>query len=81
IFIFGNTAEEVEAFRRHGKKPRDYYEKEEELHQVLTQIGSGVYNPEEPGRYRDQVDSQNNYGDHYQVQAAYSSYVDCQDTV
>ncbi len=47
IFIFGNTAEEVEALRRQGYKPRDYYEKDEELHQVLTQIGSGVFNPEE----------------------------------
>lgn len=27
IFIFGNTAEEVEALRRQGYKPRDYYEK------------------------------------------------------
>ncbi|MEA7931610.1 PfkB family carbohydrate kinase, partial [Salmonella enterica subsp. enterica serovar Montevideo] len=28
IFIFGNTAEEVEALRRQGYKPRDYYEKD-----------------------------------------------------
>lgn len=81
IFIFGNTAEEVEALRRQGYKPRDYYEKDEELHQVLTQIGSGVFNPEEPGRYRDLVDSLINFGDHYQVLADYRSYVDCQDKV
>lgn len=43
IFIFGNTAEEVEALRSQGYKPREYYEKDEELHQVLTQIGSGVF--------------------------------------
>lgn len=78
IFIFGNTAEEVEALRRQGYKPRDYYEKDEELHQVLTQIGSGVFNPEEQGRYRDLVDSLINFGDHYQVLADYRSYVDCQ---
>ncbi|EHW4466145.1 glycogen/starch/alpha-glucan family phosphorylase [Salmonella enterica subsp. enterica serovar Kottbus] len=81
IFIFGNTAEEVEALRRQGYKPRDYYEKDEELHQVLTQIGNGVFNPEEPGRYRDLVDSLINFGDHYQVLADYRSYVDCQDKV
>lgn len=45
IFIFGNTAEEVEELRRQGYKPREYYEKDEELHQVLTQIGSGVFSP------------------------------------
>lgn len=77
IFIFGNTAEEVEALRRQGYKPRDYYEKDEELHQVLTQIGSGVFNPGRAGRYRDLVDSLINFGDHYQVLADYRSYVDC----
>lgn len=60
IFIFGNTAEEVEELRRQGYKPREYYEKDEELHQVLTQIGSGVFSPEDPslsrsGRFADQL--------------------------
>ncbi|MGS9179332.1 glycogen/starch/alpha-glucan phosphorylase, partial [Salmonella enterica subsp. enterica serovar Infantis] len=36
IFIVGNTAEEVEGLRRQGYMPRDFYEKDEELHQVLT---------------------------------------------
>ena len=31
IFIFGNTAEEVEELRRSGYKPREYYEQDEEL--------------------------------------------------
>ncbi len=48
---------------------------------MLTQIGSGVFSPEEPGRYRDLVDSLINFGDHYQVLADYRSYVDCQDKV
>lgn len=52
IFIFGNTAEEVEELRRQGYKPREYYEKDEELHQVLTQIGSGVFSPEDPSLSR-----------------------------
>ena len=81
IFIFGNTAEEVEALRKQGYSPREYYEEDEELRQVLTQIATGVFNPEEPGRYRDLVDSLINFGDHYQVLADYRSYVDCQDKV
>ena len=81
IFIFGNTAEEVEALRAKGYKPREYYEQDEELNQVLTQIGSGLFSPEEPGRYRDLVDSLINFGDHYQVLADYRSYVDCQEKV
>lgn len=48
---------------------------------MLTQIGSGVFSPEEPGRYRDLVDSLINFGDHYQVLADYRSYVDCRDKV
>jgi len=81
IFIFGNTTEEVEALRAKGYSPRDYYEQDEELRQVLTQIATGVFNPDEPGRYRDLVDSLINFGDHYQVLADYRSYVDCQDKV
>lgn len=81
IFIFGNTAQEVEALRAQGYKPRDYYEQDRELNQVLTQIGSGLFSPEEPGRYRDLVDSLINFGDHYQVLADYRSYVDCQEKV
>ncbi len=81
IFIFGNTADEVEALRRAGYNPRDYYEQDEELRQVLTQIATGVFSPEEPSRYRDLVDSLINFGDHYQVLADYRSYVDCQDNV
>jgi starch phosphorylase len=81
FFIFGNTAEEVEALRRQGYNPRDYYEKDEELHRVLTPIGSGVFSPDEPESYRDLVDSLIGFGDHYQVLADYRSYVDCQDKV
>ncbi|WP_459610316.1 glycogen/starch/alpha-glucan phosphorylase, partial [Enterobacter asburiae] len=43
IFIFGNTTEEVGALRRKGYSPRQYYEEDEELRQVLTQIATGVF--------------------------------------
>ncbi|MGI3453645.1 glycogen/starch/alpha-glucan phosphorylase, partial [Citrobacter arsenatis] len=78
IFIFGNTANQVQTLRRDGYDPRHIFEKDEELHQVLTQIGTGVFSPQEPGRYRDVLDSLINFGDYYQVLADYRSYVDCQ---
>ncbi len=81
IFIFGNTAEEVEELRRQGYKPRDYYDQDDELREVLTQIATGVFNREDPSRYRDLVDSLLNFGDHYQVLADFRSYVDCQEKV
>ncbi|BDH44246.1 alpha-1,4 glucan phosphorylase [Salmonella enterica subsp. enterica serovar Choleraesuis] len=81
IFIFGNTAQEVEALRAKGYNPREYYDQDKELYQVLTQIGTGTFSPQEPTRYRDLLDSLINFGDHYQVLADYRSYVDCQDAV
>ena len=81
IFIFGNTTPQVEALRQGGYNPRDYYEGDEELHQVLTQIASGVFSPQDPGRYRNLFDSLVNFGDHYQLLADYRSYVDTQDKV
>jgi starch phosphorylase len=81
IFIFGNTTPQVEALRKGGYNPRDYYEKDEELHQVLTQIASGLFSPQDPGRYRNLFDSLVNFGDHYQLLADYRSYVDTQDKV
>lgn len=34
-------------------RTRECYEQDDELRQVLTQIATGLFNPEEPGRYRD----------------------------
>lgn len=71
----------LDELRRSGYNPRSYYDNDEELRQVLTQIATGVFSPGEPGRYRDLVDSLINFGDHYQVLADYRSYIDCQDKV
>lgn len=81
IFIFGNTTPQVEALRNNGYNPREYYEKDEELHRVLTQIATGLFSPDEPKRYSNLFDSLVNFGDHYQVLADYRSYVDTQDQV
>ena len=81
IFIFGNTAEQVEALRHNDYNPHDYYEKDSELHQVLTQIATGVFSPEEPYRYTSLFNSLVNLGDYYQLLADYRSYVDTQEKV
>ena len=79
MFIFGNTAEQVEALRQNGYNPRQYYEKDSELHRVLNQIATGVFSPNEPRRYSDLFDSLVNFGDHWQLLADYRSYVDTHD--
>lgn len=81
IFIFGNTTPQVEALRASGYNGRDFYEKDAELHQALTQIATGLFSPQEPGRYRNIFDSLVSLGDHYQLLADYRSYVDMQDEV
>lgn len=81
IFIFGNTAPQVEALRNNGYNSRTFYENDEELHLVLTQIATGVFSPQEPGRYRNIFDSLVSLGDHYQLLADYRSYIDTQDKV
>ncbi|EHD19783.1 MULTISPECIES: glycogen phosphorylase [Brenneria] len=78
IFIFGNTADQVDALRQNGYNPREYYDKDEELHRVLTQIATGVFSPDDARRYSDLFDSLVNFGDYYQLLADYRSYVDTQ---
>ncbi|NIF24241.1 MULTISPECIES: glycogen phosphorylase [Pantoea] len=81
IFIFGNTTPQVEQLRQQGYNPRKYFDEDEELRQVLTQIATGVFSPQEPNRYRNLFDALVNFGDHYQLLADYRSYVDTQDKV
>ncbi|MDU4092709.1 MAG: glycogen/starch/alpha-glucan phosphorylase, partial [Pantoea sp.] len=81
IFIFGNTADQVEKLRREGYNPRKYYEEDEELRLALTQIATGVFSPQETGRYHNIYDTLMGLGDHYQLLADYRSYVDTQDKV
>ncbi|WP_034917651.1 MULTISPECIES: glycogen phosphorylase [Erwinia] len=81
IFIFGNTTPQVEALRSNGYNARQFYEQDAELHQALTQLATGVFSPQEPGRYQNIFDSLVNLGDHYQLLADYRSYVDTQDKV
>lgn len=78
IFIFGNTVEQVEILRRNGYDPIAYMEADRDLRKVVQQVMSGVFSPEEPGRYSD---VNQGYGDYYQVLADFRSYVDTQNRV
>ena len=78
MFIFGNTAEQVEQLRENGYDPHKIYDNDPELHQVLTQIATGTFSPDEPNRYQNLFDMLVNLGDHYQLLADYRSYIDTQ---
>jgi starch phosphorylase len=56
MFIFGMTAEEVEARRAHGLDARAAVAACPALAQVLDALRSGVFSPEEPDRYRPLAD-------------------------
>jgi starch phosphorylase len=77
IFIFGMTTDEVSALRAQGYRPRDYYENNAELREVLDMIHHGYFNSMEPGRYRDLVDNLLEV-DHYMLLADYASYIEVQ---
>ncbi|EGP01723.1 glycogen/starch/alpha-glucan phosphorylase [Pasteurella multocida] len=80
IFIFGNTVEQVESLRRHGYRPFDYYQNDEELRKVVDQIVSGRFSPTDADRYHQLLQSLQ-YHDYYQAFADFRSYVDMQQNV
>jgi len=81
IFIFGLTAQEVEAHRASGHSPWDYYHDNPELRTVICQIADGTFSPDEPGRFRPLTDRLLHEGDPYMVRADYASYIQCQELV
>ena len=80
IFIFGNTVEQVEALRREGYRPFDYYQNDEQLREVIDQIIRGDFSPEEPNRYHSLIQGLQYY-DYYQSFADFRSYVEAQKAV
>jgi starch phosphorylase len=51
IAIFGLTAQEVAQKRAEGYNPREVIENSRELRQAIQAIASGVFSPDDPGRY------------------------------
>ena len=75
IFIFGLRTPEVQALRQSGYQPMRLYESTPALKAVLDAVATGVFSPDEPGRYRALVDSLLRGGDHYLLLADYEAYV------
>ena len=80
IFIFGLTTPEVAEIKANNYNPRDYYQQNAELKQVLDMISNGFFSMQEPQRYQAIVDSLLNQ-DNYLLLADYTSYITCQDEV
>jgi len=77
IFIFGMTAEEVEARRAAGIGNEDVIARSPALRQALDEIASGRFSPEEPDRYRGLVDVIT-HNDYFLVGADFDAYAAAQ---
>jgi len=81
IFIFGLTAEEVQARRRSGYYPIELARNNAELGEVLRQVRDGVFSPDDLRRFAPVVDGLTGDGEYFLVLADYEDYVDTQDRV
>ncbi len=80
FFLFGLTTSEVYALKSQGYAPRQYYETNPELKDVLDRVAAGDFSKGDPGLFRPLIDSLLN-ADPFLLLADYQSYVDCQDQV
>ncbi len=77
IFIFGLTAAEAAQRRALGIDSREIIAGSAALRRALEAIGSGLFSPSEPDRFRDLVDVLT-YHDHFLVSADFDSYAAAQ---
>ncbi|HVA79291.1 MAG TPA: glycogen/starch/alpha-glucan phosphorylase [Candidatus Binataceae bacterium] len=81
IFIFGLTAEQIEAMTiRNEYHARDYYESDPRLKRVLDEIASDRFCPGEPGLFRWVRDALLER-DEYFLMADFASYIDTQSEI
>jgi starch phosphorylase len=73
IFIFGMTAEEVEARRAQGIGMEEVIASSPALRQALEEIGSGRFSPDEPDRYREIVETLTHH-DYFMVAADFDAF-------
>lgn len=79
-FQFGLTAEEVTTMKLQGYNPRDYYNANTDLKEVIDLISSGFFSKQDATLFKPFIDSLLSR-DEQMVLADYQSYIDCQDRV
>lgn len=81
IFIFGLTVDEVNALKKSGYKPYDYYYKNAEIKAVLDWMETDYFTPGKPGALSSIKQSLLDHGDQYLVLADYEAYSEAQKRV
>ncbi len=80
FFLFGLTAQEVEQRRAAGYNPREYYEGNGNLREVLDALAGGEFSHGDRALFEPLVQSLLTRDD-YMLLADYQSYIDCEDAV
>ncbi len=80
FFLFGKTVQEVDAILAAGYRPRDIYDRNEELRDVIDLINSGLFSHGDGSLFRPLTDNLLN-SDPFLVCADYQDYVTCQSRV
>jgi starch phosphorylase len=80
FFLFGMSAEQVQARRAADYRPLELYQSEPELREVVDLIRDGFFSRGNSGMFRDLIDNLLWY-DPYMVLADYHSYAACQQRV
>ena len=77
IFSFGMSTTEVSEQWAQGYSPRDFYNNEQRLREVIDMIDSGYFSHDDQNRYKPLVSDLLDH-DQYMLCADYSSYIDAQ---
>jgi starch phosphorylase len=77
FFLFGLTAEQVHEVKARGYRPRDWYERNDELRDVVDFIASGALAGGDTTLFRPLIDNLLE-ADRFLVCADYEAYVACQ---
>ncbi|MGB8261955.1 MAG: glycogen/starch/alpha-glucan phosphorylase [Terracidiphilus sp.] len=80
FFLFGLTTPEVEERKREGYHPRQLYEANPMLREVVNSLANGEFSHGDRALFGPLVDSLLNQ-DEYMLLADYQAYIDCQDRV
>ncbi|HPP47795.1 MAG TPA: glycogen/starch/alpha-glucan phosphorylase, partial [Accumulibacter sp.] len=80
FFLFGMSTSEVNDLRSRGYHPREFYERNSHLREVIDLIASGFFSRGDREIFRPLIDHLLNH-DTYMLLADFQSYVDCQDAV
>jgi starch phosphorylase len=80
FFLFGMTVEEVQGLLARGYQPYDYYQSDEQLHEVVDSIANGAFSNGDRELFKPIIENLLR-SDPFMVLADYRSYIDSQEEV